>query len=331
MHQIHGAVGFQQVPPGALARIGLAGDQQHPKPVAHAVDRDHRGVVAPGQLAGHLGGGEFQHVDAAALQRDRERDRLADRHVEAQRPGAVERDRQRCHPAARRGGADVLDAQGHADRLADDGEGGRCLDDDPPVPVGIRAGQQHMHRPGEIRQRLGVVDLSVGDEDRPGDAVGRDLRRGLGQRAQEPRAVLAAVAHADLADLQRAWLAGAVEPRPQAVERLRHLIGSKPDPVRGALVDHHERDTGHRQAVLLPPRRLRQRHQQHQRRQRAQPPAGQPAPERDQQGQDTQGRQTDDQAERQLRIEGDHRHRATAPAGRAGRARAPGRICSCRS
>ena len=46
MHQVDRAVGLQQVPPGALAGIGLAGDEQHPQPVAHAVDRDDRLVVA---------------------------------------------------------------------------------------------------------------------------------------------------------------------------------------------------------------------------------------------------------------------------------------------
>ena len=55
MHEIDRAVGLQQVPPGALARIGLARDQQHPQPVAHAVDRDDGGVVAVGELARDLG------------------------------------------------------------------------------------------------------------------------------------------------------------------------------------------------------------------------------------------------------------------------------------
>ena len=43
-------VGLEQVAPDPLARIGLARDQQHAQPVAHAVDRDERAVVA-GQLA----------------------------------------------------------------------------------------------------------------------------------------------------------------------------------------------------------------------------------------------------------------------------------------
>ena len=33
-------IGLEQVAPGALARMRLAGDQQHPQPVAHAVDRE---------------------------------------------------------------------------------------------------------------------------------------------------------------------------------------------------------------------------------------------------------------------------------------------------
>src|SRR5262249_55859407 len=44
-------VGFEQVAPGALARVRLAGYQQHPQLVAHPVDR-HDGTVVDGrQLA----------------------------------------------------------------------------------------------------------------------------------------------------------------------------------------------------------------------------------------------------------------------------------------
>ena len=45
MHQIDGRIGLQQPPPGALARMRLARDQQHAQPVAHAVDLDDRPVV----------------------------------------------------------------------------------------------------------------------------------------------------------------------------------------------------------------------------------------------------------------------------------------------
>ena len=41
MHQIDRRIGFQQIPPGALARMGFAADQQNPQPFAHA--RHHRG------------------------------------------------------------------------------------------------------------------------------------------------------------------------------------------------------------------------------------------------------------------------------------------------
>ena len=139
-----------------------------------------------------------------------------------------------------------------------------------------------MDRAGEFRQRIGVMHLTVGHQDRPGDPVGRDFRRRLGQCTDEPGPVLSPVAHPDLAQLQPTGLHQPVKPRPEPFERLRDLVGPEPDPVRGALVDHHQRDVGHRQPVLLPPGRLRQRHQQHQRRERAQPPAGQPPPERQQ-------------------------------------------------
>ena len=45
MHEIDAGVGLEQVAPGALAGMRLAGDQQHAQLVAHAVDRDHRAVV----------------------------------------------------------------------------------------------------------------------------------------------------------------------------------------------------------------------------------------------------------------------------------------------
>ena len=39
MHEIDGGVGLQEVAPGALARMRLAGDEQHPQAVADAFDR----------------------------------------------------------------------------------------------------------------------------------------------------------------------------------------------------------------------------------------------------------------------------------------------------
>ena len=45
MDEVDGGVGLEQVAPGALAGMRLAGDQQHAQLVAHAVDRDDGAVV----------------------------------------------------------------------------------------------------------------------------------------------------------------------------------------------------------------------------------------------------------------------------------------------
>ena len=45
VHEIDRGVRLEQVAPGALAGMRLAGDQQHAQLVAHAVDRDHGAVV----------------------------------------------------------------------------------------------------------------------------------------------------------------------------------------------------------------------------------------------------------------------------------------------
>ena len=71
-----------------------------------------------------------------------------------------------------------------------------------------------------------------------------------------------------------------VEPRLEPVERLGELGVAAVDAVRGAVVDDDDGDVRHRRAVLAPERRPGERGEQHQRREPAQPPAGQPAPER---------------------------------------------------
>ena len=217
-----------------------------------------------------------------------------------------------------------------ADRLVDDGEGGRGLDDDAAVPVVGAAGQEHLHRTGEARERVGVVHFAVGDQDRAGDAVGRQLGRRLGERGQELGAVLAAVGDMHGVHLEGAALPEPVEPGLEPGQRLGELGVAAVDAVRGAVVEHDDRDVRHRRPVLAPERRPGERGEQHQRREPAQPPAGQPAPERHGDRDERQRRQRRDQRQRQMRGEGDRLH-ATGPAGRAAPARAPGRICSCRS
>ena len=51
VHEVDGGVGLQEVAPGALAGMRLAGDEQHAQVLAHALGGDDRAVVGGGQLA----------------------------------------------------------------------------------------------------------------------------------------------------------------------------------------------------------------------------------------------------------------------------------------
>ena len=62
MHEIDRGVGLEQVAPGALAGMRLAGDQQHAQLVAHAVDRDHGAIVDLRELAGRSGAASISTI-----------------------------------------------------------------------------------------------------------------------------------------------------------------------------------------------------------------------------------------------------------------------------
>ena len=122
MHEIDRGVRFEQVAPGPLAGMRLAGDQQHAQLVAHAVDRDHGAVVDCGQFAGERR--RFDLDDVRPAMRDRNIDVAA----------TPDRDSARFDDvavAAHRhlGGAFfralILDPIGDGLRLADDAEARR--------------------------------------------------------------------------------------------------------------------------------------------------------------------------------------------------------------
>ena len=51
MHEVDAGIGLQEVSPGPLAGMRLAGNQQHAQLVAHAVDRHHGAIVDGRELA----------------------------------------------------------------------------------------------------------------------------------------------------------------------------------------------------------------------------------------------------------------------------------------
>ena len=182
MHQIDARVGFQQVAPGALPRMRLARNQQDAQPVAHAVDLNHRAVVAVGDLARGLGQLELDHVHARMGQGQRQFQVLARGHHEAAWRLAVDGDAQ-FGPLGQVAGhrALVLDAQGHHEFFAQDREGRGVAHDQAAVPVAVAPSDQRMERRGQVGGELQVMDAPIGQQDRPGDAgpggFGHQLRK----------------------------------------------------------------------------------------------------------------------------------------------------------
>lgn len=311
MHEIDARIGFQQVAPGALARVRLARDEQHPQPVAHAVDLHHRGVVARGQLARHRGKAELHNVLPAVFKRQRQFQILPDLDAIAARLAAVDRDGQiGLGPRGFRHRALVEHLEPDPRLLADDAEGGGGLDQQPPVPVFRMAGQHQLQRRGQRGGKVRVMRLPVGDDDGAGDAGARLGRQRLGERRTDLGAgVLRAVGHGDPAQLgvgQGLHLGRKARHRRIG---LRRTVGQR---LRGGAVVNQQHDVRERRALLALQRGLRKRAQKGERCQRAQRPAPQPAPQRQRQQQRRQPRAGGDHRPGQQRRE-DHRKPAHCP------------------
>ena len=94
MDEVDVGVRLQQVAPHPFARMGLAGDEQHPQLIAHAVDVDHRAVAVGRQFVGDRGDFEFDHIDAGVLDRRLHVDPLANADVDGRDRLAVAAHRQ---------------------------------------------------------------------------------------------------------------------------------------------------------------------------------------------------------------------------------------------
>ena len=192
MDQIHRRVGFEKIAPDPVRRMRRAGNQQHPQPVADALDGNRGAVVAVGHLP--LGRRHPQLDDI--------RPRMGEWHAQGflradlrSDPGGrpaidPDFDLHRLRPARRRS-ARSLHHEGQFDALAQDAEI-RCL---PEHEIAViftgPAGDQGMHRPRETRQQPGVMDPSVRHQNRAGGPPGHDLTGGRLQGSEEPCAVLA--------------------------------------------------------------------------------------------------------------------------------------------
>jgi hypothetical protein len=176
MHEVDRRVGFQQVAPCALPRMRLPRHQQNAEPVADAVDLHDRGVVAVGQFALRFGHDELDDVLTRMVQRQRQVQGFAHRHVEGARLLPVDGDQDLGPPGQTgRDRALILDPKLQLEFLADDREGRGRLDHQPAVPVAPPPGQKRVDRRGHVGHEPRVMQLAVGDQDGPGDPRARHL------------------------------------------------------------------------------------------------------------------------------------------------------------
>ena len=274
-------IGLQQVAPGALARIGLAGDQQHLEPVAHAVDREHRRVVDEGQL---LVGFCTSISNTVWPPCTMSSGTLCGLPMTASMLGdllAVAADGDLCD--ALRRAAEVVDLEGDVDALADQAKGRRLRDDDAAVLAGGIAGHGEMHRRGDAelaRGRRHVVHLAVGHQHEAGKALLRNVGQRLAHGVEQLGALLGMIAAA--LGLHHAQL--------EVLELLRGLAqlgdgrvgvgGAVLQVLAGRAVDHRQRDVLLIGALLLDQRGIEQDRGQRRARQQAQQRAARPAQQR---------------------------------------------------
>ena len=227
----------------------FARHQQHPQFVAHAVDRDDRAVVDQRQFILQRRGLDLDDVRAGMLDVDVDTGGLAARERAFADHLAVAADHDL---GAFAGDALIVEPVGDGLRLPDDAEARRGRDRDPAVALVLGPRDQRMDGRLEAERcgaRRNVVHPPVGDQERAGDPVDRDIRQGRGQRAEQTGAVGLAVSLAgvDHADLQALDLLQGVD---QRFLRLRGLLVAVAEILARALVDHDRDHRAQRFAVL---------------------------------------------------------------------------------
>ena len=248
MDEVDIGVRLEEVAPGALARMRLAGDEEHAQLLADALDGDDGAIVGGGELAVERLGLDLDHVRAAVIDPHRQREWRAGAHLAAQNglPVAAHGDEGGAGAAA----LHHLPADGLV--AADDAEAGRLHEPDLAVALVGAAGDEGVQRGVEAEQ-LGrgrdVVDDAVGDEEHAGEPVGRHVGEGVGERREQAGAVVAfAVAGLDEARLDVGQGGEA------ALQVVAHPVGhgrALAERLRGGAVEHDRDDVLDALALLL--------------------------------------------------------------------------------
>ncbi len=231
--------------------------------------------------------------------------------------------------------AEILDGDAQRDGLADDAVAGRLDHAQPAVGFLALRRDQHVQRRAAGRGLRDVVHLPVGDGDRAGEAGARNVGQRPVDGGEQPGAGIAAFRHGDGAQLQvrqlrrllaRSAARAASARRARSPTCIEAVWSTTSRPISGRLsrVSCTSRGPASHSSSTAKPARRQQRAARRAARAASATTSSDEHAERG------------DQPERQQRIEaerGDDLFRAAsiAPAAAGSPARAPGRLCSCRS
>ncbi len=258
MDQVDRRIGLEQVAPDPQARIRLAGHQQHPQPVAHAIDEEHLAVVQGGDLARRRVGLELEHRLArpAQLERQAPRGPGQDRNPLPGLAVLAERDRDRLAGVTC---GQLVDPKRDLLLVADHAVVRHLLDHQTPIALVVLAGQQQVHRRVD-RERFEalrhIVDLPVGQDQDARESRAVDLRQRRAQRREQPGAALAVAGAGRLDHLEALDL---LQFGAQLEQRLLELLRPLADGLRRRAVDQQHRDVVERLTLLLDNHRVGQR------------------------------------------------------------------------
>ena len=184
MHKIDRGIRLEQIAPCALAGIRFAGNQKNAKLIAHAVDVDDGAIVDRRKLAGQRGRFDFDDIRSAMRDRDINALRRTNRNRARFHDLAVAADRHHGAPLV---GALILNLIGDGLRLANNAEA-RCGNQgNAAVSLILDARDQRMNRRRKAEcagVRRHIVDASVRDHDRSGNAVGGNVRERRSERGK---------------------------------------------------------------------------------------------------------------------------------------------------
>ena len=188
MDKVNAGIGLQEVAPSALARMRLAGHQQHAQIFAYRVHRGDRAVVALAGLIWQHIGRQFDYVCSRAAERHFERGLCANlrgllRHLFAIDKNADSR------LGACRSWAVIGDKKLHLRWFACEAEAGRLGEADRPVELLVAARDQRVHR--RVKAKRGnilwhIVHLAVCDQNGASNAVWRHVAENVGKRGKQP-------------------------------------------------------------------------------------------------------------------------------------------------